>query len=195
MRKGINLALFLITLVLTYWLYKSVKEPIEFHAEADKRKDAVITVLKKLQVAQDVYRMVTGAYASNFDTLSKVLNNGKIEIVKLGEDPSDPGNQDKFIRTVSYKAAKDSLFSLLNGNINIDSLRYVPFGEGKVFDIAADTLTYQNALVNVVQVQTRFKDFMGIYADPRYQKYDSYYDPEKALKFGDMNSPNTNGNW
>ena len=38
-------------------------------------------------------------------------------------------------------------------------------------------------------------DFMGEFADPKYKKYDAYYDPEKALKFGDMNSPNTNGNW
>lgn len=195
MRKVINLVLILITLVLTYWLYTSVREPIAFHSERDKRKDAVINSLKKIQIAQDVYRMVTGKYASNFDTLASVIKNGKIEIVKLEADPSDPTNQDKFVKSVSYKVAIDSITSIYGRSINLDSLRYVPFAEGKTFDIDADTLTHQNTLVNVVQVGTRYKEFMGEFASPAYQKYDKYYDPEKLIKFGDMNSPNTNGNW
>ncbi len=195
MRKVINLVLILITVILAYWLYASVREPIAFAAEKDRRKDEVIKVLKKLQITQDVHRMVTGKYASNFDSLSKVISTGKIEIVKLESDPSDPTNQDKFIRTVSYKSAKDSLFSLLGGMISVDSLRYVPFGEGKTFTIDADTMTYQSTLVNVLEVGTKWEVFMGEYKDPKYKKYDAYYDPSKTLKFGDMNTPNTNGNW
>ncbi|MFN8338092.1 MAG: hypothetical protein U0T36_03655 [Saprospiraceae bacterium] len=195
MRKVINIALILITLVLTYWLYTSIKEPIAFHSERDKRKDAVIGSLKKIQIAQDVYRMVTGNFANNFDSLSSVLNNRQIEVAKLEADPSDPTNQDKFIKTVSYKSAKDSLFSLLGKSINIDSLRYIPYTDGKTYEIDADTLTHQGSLVNVVQVGTKYKEFMGEFANPSYKKYDKFYDPEKMIKFGDMNSPNTNGNW
>lgn len=195
MRKVINLVLILVTVILAYWLYASVREPIAFAAERDKRKDAVVNVLKKLQITQDVHRMVTGKYASNFDSLSKVISTGKVEIVKLESDPSDPTNQDKFIRTVSYKEAKDTLYSLLGGMISVDSLRYVPYGEGKTFTIDADTMTYQNTLVNVLEVGTKWEAFMGDYKDPRYKKYDARYDPSKIIKFGDMNSPNTNGNW
>jgi type I restriction-modification system DNA methylase subunit len=195
MRKVINLVLILITLILTYWLYASIREPIAFHSERDKRKDAVIAVLKKIQITQDVYRMVTGKYASSFDSLASVINNGKIEVAKLEADPSDPTNQDKFIKTVSYTPAKDSLYSLLGNTINVDSLRYIPYGGGKTFEIAADTLTHQNSLVNVLQVGTRYKEFMGEFANPSFKKYDKFYDPEKLIKFGDMNSPNTNGNW
>jgi acyl-CoA synthetase (AMP-forming)/AMP-acid ligase II len=195
MRKVINIALILITFVLLYWLYASIQDPINFHSERDKRKDDVVKVLKRIQIAQDIYRMVTGRYADNFDTLSQVINTGMIEIAKLEADPTDPSNQDKFIKTVSYKAAKDSLFSLLGGTINLDSLKFIPYTAGKTFDIDADTLTHQNNLVNVVQVGTRYKEFMGEYASPKYKKYDKFYDPEKLLKFGDMNSPNTNGNW
>jgi hypothetical protein len=71
----------------------------------------------------------------------------------------------------------------------------VPYTENQLFDIKADTLTYQSNLVNVVEVGTRYKDFMGEYADPKYKKYAKFYDPEHMLKFGDMNSPNTSGNW
>lgn len=195
MSKIINIVLILITLVLGYWLYSSIKDPIEFNQELERRKFEVIAKLKKIQAAQDIYRAATGKYAKSFDDLVAQINNGKIEIVKLENDPNDPTNQDKFIKTVSYVSAKDSIKSLL-GDMDLNSLRYVPFTDNKIqFSIDADTLTQNNSVVNVVEVGTKYKDFMGPFGDPKYKKYDKFYDPEKLLKFGDMNSPNTNGNW
>ncbi len=194
MNKVINIALVLATIVLTYWLYASIKEPIAFNSELETRKLGVIAHLKKIQIAQDVYRMVTGKYANNFDVLTSVIENGKIEIVKLEADPTDPTNQDKFVKSVSFVPSKDTIKSLL-GDINVSDLRYIPFTDKKVFEIAADTIMHQNNLVNVVLVSTKYKDFMGVFADPKYKKYAKFYDPEKSLKFGDLNSPNTNGNW
>ncbi|MBK9254345.1 MAG: hypothetical protein IPM42_02530 [Saprospiraceae bacterium] len=195
MKSIINVVLVLVALILAYWLYATIQEPIAFKAEKVKRQEAVVATLKKIQITQDVYRLVTGKYAGNFDTLVTVIKNGKIENVKLESDPSDPTNQDKFIRTVSYWPALDSLYSIVGEKFSVDSLRYIPFGEGKTFDIAADTLRYQNTLVQVVQVGTRYKDFMGQFGDARFKKYDAFYDPDKLIKFGDMSSPNTNGNW
>lgn len=195
MRQIINVLLFFIAVLLGYWLYASIKEPIAFKAEKEKRKDAVVSVLKKIQTAQDIYRSVTGKYAHNFDTLTSVIMNDSIALEKLEQDPTDPTNQDKFIRTIILKPAKDSLFKLYGGPVNLDSLRFIPFTEGKTFEIAADTIRQQNSLVQVVQVGTKYKEFMGEFANPKYKKYDAFYEPEKELKFGDMNSPNTNGNW
>ena len=85
--------------------------------------------------------------------------------------------------------------SINNMGINLDSLRFVPYGSGTTFNIQADTITYQSTLVNVVEVGIpRFK-FMGPYADKRYATYDDSYDPNKPLKFGTMNAPNLAGNW
>lgn len=187
--------LVLIAVILGYWLYKSIQDPIEFQAEKEKRKDAVISVLKKIQTAQDMYRTIRGSYAGSFDTLSKVLMSSQITLEKLEADPSDPTNQDKFIRTIIKKPAKDSLFNILGGVVNLDSLRYIPYGEGKTFSIEADTIIQQSQKVYVVEVGTKYKDFMGEFASPRYKKYDAMYDPEKSLKFGDLNSANTSGNW
>ena len=79
--------------------------------------------------------------------------------------------------------------------LDLATLSKVPYTDGRDFSISADTLTYQSTLVNVVEVGTLRKDFMGKYADARYAKYDDSYDPMSVLKFGDMNSPNTSGNW
>jgi hypothetical protein len=63
------------------------------------------------------------------------------------------------------------------------------------FDIAADTIEYQKTTVSVVEVGTKWKNFMGKFADPKYGKYDSRYDPNGTIKFGDMLKPNISGNW
>lgn len=194
MKKVINLFLILITIVLGYSLYNSIQDPIAFQEARDKRKDAVVEVLKKIQTAQDIYRVAHDKYANNFDSLTSGLINGKITITKTEPDPKDPENQDKFVHTYTYKNAADSLFVLI-GKTNLDSLRYIPYGGGKTFDIDADTIRQQSTLVPVVQVGTRWKDFMGEFGNTKYKKYDKFYDPDKLLKFGDMNSTNTNGNW
>jgi hypothetical protein len=77
----------------------------------------------------------------------------------------------------------------------LDSLPFVPFSDNALFEIQADTITYQSTVVNVVQVGVQRKLFMGPYADPMYSKFDNRYDPNSRLKFGDMNTPNTSGNW
>lgn len=195
MRRIINVLLVLIAVFTGFWLYKTIQDPIAFQAEKAKRKDAVVEVLKKIQAAQELYRTIKGSYAGSFDSLNKVLMNENVILEKLEADPTDPSNQDKFIRTIIKKPAKDSLFQFFGGPVNIDSLRFVPYGEGKTFYIEADTIVQQNAKVYVVEVGTKYKDFMGQFASPKYKKYDALYDPEKAVKFGDMNSASTAGNW
>ena len=79
--------------------------------------------------------------------------------------------------------------------INLDSLEFIPFGEGAVFEMQADTLTYQSTLVNVVEVKTTRNKYMGKYADLRFARYDQSYNPNSIIKFGDMTAPNLAGNW
>jgi len=78
--------------------------------------------------------------------------------------------------------------------VDINDLASVPLSDEK-FTIKADTMTYQSTLVNVTEVGTRYKSFMGEFASMKYTKYDNSYDPNKMMKFGDMNSPNLSGNW
>jgi len=174
-------------------LYNSIKEPIAFNAEKQLRKTAVVDKLQEIRKAQEVHRMITGGFANSFDSLAYVLKNDSIPTVKLLEDPDDPTNPDKFTKLTTYTAASDSIAGL--GINNVDSLKYIPYTDGMTFDIAADTLTYQMTLVSVVEVGTKWKNFMGEYASPRYSKYDAGYEPEATIKFGDMNKPNLSGNW
>ncbi|HPK10551.1 MAG TPA: hypothetical protein PK147_10610 [Saprospiraceae bacterium] len=193
MKIVINIILLALICLFSYWLVNSISEPIRFQEVKSKRAIVVQNKLKKIRTAEEIYRTITGEYAGSFDTLSLVLKRDSIPFVKLISDPDDPTNGDKFTKIVTYSAAIDSIKRL---GINLDSLRYVPFAPANTtFDIAADTMTYQSTLVNVVEVGTPWKTFMGDYGDPRFKKYDAFYDPNKMLKFGDLNKPSVAGNW
>ncbi len=192
MRLIINLILVVLVAVLVYVLAGSIKEPIEFQEQKTKRETAVIKKLKDIRRAQECYRGVTGEFAPSFDTLKTVLETGKFQIIKVIGDPDDPDNAEAVIYDTIYRPAMDSIISL---GLNLDSLKYIPFGGGKNFNIQADTILYQSTTVNVVEVSAQRKDFMGAYGDERFAKYDNSYNPSSYLKFGTMNAPNTAGNW
>ncbi len=192
MRLVTNLILLGIVAGLAYLLVDSIREPIKFKSQVEKRKSAVVDRLIQIRKAQDVYRSITGGFAHTFDTLQLVLENGEVPTVKVIGDPDDPTNMDNVTYDTSYEKA---MVSIENMGINLDSLRYVPYGVGEEFDIAADTLTYQKTVVNVVEVKTSYNKFMGMYSDPKYARYDNGYDPNAVIKFGNMNAPNTSGNW
>jgi hypothetical protein len=191
MRLVINLLLVAGIIGGIYLLISSIREPIAFSAEKNKREAAVIEKLKQIRQAQEMYRNITGVYASDFDSLAYVLTNGQFMIIQAFGDPDDPTNP-VVTRDTMYKSAKDSLNAL---GWNADSLRFVPFGKGVKFEISADTLTYQSTLVSVVEVGVQRKAFMGPYADKRFARYDDRYDPDSRIKFGNMFAPNTAGNW
>jgi len=193
MKYLINLLLLLAIIGLGYLLYSGINQPIAFKAEMDKRKSAVADKLTSIRDCQEMYRAIHNRFAPSFDSLEYVLRNDSIPFIQVFEDPEDPTNEDKYVYKTIYSSAIDSLTAM---GISLDSLRYVPYApRGTEFEFYADTLTYQKTLVSVTEVGTRWKNFMGKYADPSYARYDKSYNPEKMIKFGDQNSPNLSGNW
>jgi len=195
MRLLINVILLLIAAVLAYMLYQSIEEPIAFDAEKKRRKDIVVNKLETIRSAQEMYRDITGEFAPNFDTLTQVLTNGEFMRVAVIGDPDDPNFTGEITYDTTYSAAIDSVNNL---KMNLGQLRYVPLfkdTEQTEFNIQALNIEYQATTVSVVEVGTRWRDFMGKYARKYYAKYDQKYDPGKMIKFGDLNKPNISGNW
>lgn len=192
MKVLINAILVIVILGLIYVLGSSIREPIAFKEEYDKRKDAVVERLMQIRQAQEAYRTITGQFAPTFDTLKHVLRVGNFAIVSIESDPSDPENEDKYIYDTTFVAAFDSIKAM---GIVLDSLEKVPFSSNALFSCFADTITYQKTLVQVVEVATSYDKFMGAWADERFTKYDDSYNPNAIIKFGSRNAPNTSGNW
>ncbi len=191
MRLVINLVLIALIGGLIWVLYSNIQEPIAFKAEREVREDAVIERLQSIRQAQEIHRSVTGGFAPDFDSLNYVLRNGEIMIVAVEGDPDDP-TKSNIIYDTSFVAAMKQVEEF---GLDLDSLRYVPFGEGVKFEMTADTLTYQQTLVNVVEVKTKRSNFMGPYKDARFARYDNTYNPTSFIKFGDLSTPSLAGNW
>jgi len=192
MRLVINLILAAVVVGLVWVLISSIQEPIAFKREKERREQAVIDRLRMIRQAQEAFRDIKDGFAPDFDSLKKVLRNDSFRVINVIGDPDDPNFTGEVTYDTFYFPAYDSIQKL---GINLDSLQFVPFGAGVTFDIAADTLTYQSTLVNVVEVGTPRKTYMGRFADPSYARYDQSYNPNSVIKFGDMNKPNLSGNW
>ncbi|MBK8493263.1 MAG: hypothetical protein IPL49_20875 [Saprospirales bacterium] len=136
MKLVINLLLLPLIGVLIWVLIGSIREPIHFRAEKDKRERAVIDKLMEIRNAQELYRSITGNFAGNFDTLKYVLSSDSFRIIQVFGDPDDPNNTEAIRYDTIYRSSADSIKYI---GMNLDSLRYVPYGGGAVFEIQADT--------------------------------------------------------
>lgn len=192
MRTLFSLLFLALAGVLAFFLYKSIEEPIAFNNVRAERDAAVTQRLEMIRKAQEVYRDVTGEFAGNFDTLKQVLTEGQVLEIKVEGDPDDPD----FTGEITY----DSLYTpaseiVAAREIDLTDIEKVPFGDGATFDIEAKTIPYQSTDVSVVEVGVRKKVYMGDYADERFQQYDQSYNPNAAMKFGDLNKPTLTGTW
>ncbi|MEO0734081.1 MAG: hypothetical protein AAFZ52_14695 [Bacteroidota bacterium] len=191
MRTLFSLLFLVLAFVLAFFLYKSIEEPIAFNNERALRDDAVSAKLEMIRSAQELYRDITGEFAPRFDTLKQVLREGKLLSVKvIGDADAVDGGEVTYDTT--YIAARDTFPGL---GIVLEDLEKVPFTNGKNFDIDAKIIEYQSTNVPVVQVGVRKSEYMGEYADARFQQYDQTYDPSTPMKFGDLNKPTLAGSW
>jgi len=193
-RTVFNGLMFLLILFLGFVLYTQIQEPIAFQRTKDEREKAVINQLIQIRRAQEVHRDVTGHYASSFASLVDTIQSGKYRIIKVFGDPDDPNSEAVRYDTI-YVPAMDSVKNMTPPLVLSKDMGKVPFGGGIEFEIFADTVSYQAAMVEVVEVGIQYEKFMGEFADPKFKKYDERYDPKRRIKFGDRNKPIITGSW
>ncbi len=191
MKTVIHLLLFLISLGLLYALYSTIKEPIQFQTQYNKRSKAVVEKLKDIRTAQKLYRTITDTFATNFSDLEKVLTTGKFEIIQV------KGDRDALDAQVTYDTiyipAKDSIAAI---GLDVMHLKEVPYSNGKEFEIFAGKIDQQGITIPVLEVSTKWGDFMGQeYGQKKYAKYNRKYSPTNRLKFGSRSKANLSGNW
>lgn len=199
MRTIINIALFLVIILLAFLLISSIRGPIQFKTELDKRELAVTTKLENHRSCQLAFKNITGEFAHTYDTLQQVLLNDSFELVKIVGDADAVGGME-IKKSYSYLSAKDSLanfFEIKTDELGtfISELEVVPFSNGKKFNMTADTITYQKIVVPVINVNTVYKEFMEGYTSDKFKRYDSSFDPEKVIGYGDLSKPTTSGSW
>ena len=227
MKTVINIVLGLCALSLVYVCYGSIMGPINFENAKDAREKEVIARLIDIRKAQVEFRNThEGKYTASFDTLIDFVKTAKLPFVKkegaLTEEQLEKGMTEKKAMKLIEKAKKTGnwkevekeglmnfkrdtmwvsvLDTIFPKGFNADSLRYVPFGNGKQFEMASrqDT-TKSGAPLNLFQAQTPYETYMG---DLDKQQLINLKDLQTklgkycGLKVGDIKTPNNNaGNW
>jgi hypothetical protein len=182
-----------VALGLAYYLYDSIKRPIEEQRNIARVEAKVIEKLKIIREAQLAYFSVHGEYASNFDKLINFIHNGEIPNVQRKEIIlQDNRGQDSVIvqlDTLGIVSVKDSLFNQTKyPNLDINSLSKVPGSEtGAEFEIFAGKLARARGVsVDVFEV----KDPDPINPDRRARRMG-----KQPLKVGSRTDVTVAGNW
>ncbi len=189
MKAVFNTILAICAIALVYICYASIMGPINFDAEKAIRDKAVQTRLIDIRKAQNEYRNLHNQqYTANFDSLIYFVKNEKIPYVfkkgvlsdqqlenglteakaiaiinkakKTGkmDEVIKNGLQD-FSRDTTWVAVVDTIFGK---GFNADSLRYVPFGNGKEFEMAIKNDTAKSgAPFCLLEVKTPYETYLG----------------------------------
>jgi hypothetical protein len=227
MKKVLNLLLAVTIVGLGYICYRSIMVPIEFEEERDFREKAIIARLIDIRTAQVEYRNILKiGYADNLDTLIEFVKTSQMPVIlkegELDDKQLERGLTEKkameiinkakktnnwkevekeglmgFRRDTSWIALLDTIFPK---GYAIDSLAYVPFGNGARFEVetSVDT-TKAGGPQYLFEARTPYEVYLtgvndqelkNLIADMK--KMDRYC----GLKVGDVNMPNNNaGNW
>ena len=227
MKTVLNIVLAACAAALVYVCYGSIMGPINFDNTRDAREKEVIARLIDIRKAQVEYRNThEGKYTASFDTLIDFVKTAKLPFVKkegaLSDEQLEKGMTEKKAMALINKAKKTGnwkevekeglmnikrdtmwvsvLDTIYPAGFNPDSLKYVPFGNGAIFEMAtrSDT-TKSGAPLNLFQAQTPFETYIG---DLDKQQLLNLKDLQTklgkycGLRVGDIETPNNNaGNW
>lgn len=189
MKTVFNIVLGLCALALIYICYASIMGPINFEDAKKNRERAVITRLIDIRKAQMEYRALhKGQYTASFDTLIQFVKTQKIPFIfKVGEltdKQLEDGMTDKkamalinkakktnnweevkkvglenFKRDTMWVAVTDTIFP---AGFNADSLRYVPFGNGAMFEMAIKNDTAKSgAPIFLFEAKTPYEVYLN----------------------------------
>ncbi|MFA6403846.1 MAG: hypothetical protein WCX31_19790 [Salinivirgaceae bacterium] len=203
MKTVIQIILAILIVVLAYLLVKSIMEPIQFKKEQTHRYDKVIQNLKDIRTAELAYKDVYGKFTGSFDTLINFVKYDSLVIIKkIGEIDED------FLGKITEKEAIEKgmikrdtirvnvLDSIFAEKYPIDSLRYIPFSNGKQFNLAAGEVTTGSKLkVKVFEAKAPSKYILdGMDKQMVINLNDGLEYP--GLKVGSLNEANNAaGNW
>jgi len=188
MKSFFNVILVIIVAGLIYLIISAIMDPINFNRAKNVRDFKVEQSLINIKKAQIEYsKQHGGEYCSNWSELANFLKRGKLPAIRCKDDKCD----------TTWVSILDSIFPK---GFNADSMKYVPFGRGIIFELSTRTDTTQRGYKNYLfQAQTPYQVYLRgldnheltelINIQTKLKKY-------SGLKIGDIEQPNNNaGNW
>ena len=203
----LRIALGIITLILSYRIYRIIMQPIEFASIKEKRYERITNRLEQLREAQLIFKSEYNQYANNFDDLVSFFQNAQVSIIERKDSSfmrydkvyqTDMLKDTIIYRIIGQTSAKDKLMSsnseLFKSDFSVSDLRYIPFAKDSTeFSIATGHIDRNGVRVQVFEIKASNTDFF----------HDIYDDYESlilglrinALAIGSLTEPTLSGNW
>ena len=203
----LRIALGIITLILSYRIYRIIMQPIEFASIKEKRYEKITNRLEQLREAQLIFKSEYNQYANNFDDLVSFFQNAQVSIIERKDSSfmrydkvyqTDMLKDTIIYRIIGQTSAKDKLMSsnseLFKSDFSVSDLRYIPFAKDSTeFSIATGHVDRNGVRVQVFEIKAPNTDFF----------HDIYDDYESlilglrinALAIGSLTEPTLSGNW
>ena len=168
MKTVIQVVLLLAIVALSYLLWRSINNPIEFNKEKARREGATIQRLKDIRTAQLAFKSEYNRYTGDFDSLITFLKEGSFSVVRAVGSVPDSMIEEMGRRKAEIQALKDGLISrdtirlsvkdsLFHPGYPIDSMRFVPYTSGVKFDLGAGEIaTASGVNVRVFQAKVPY---------------------------------------
>lgn len=197
MKKIVQVILAVVIIGLGYLVFDSIMKPVRFNKEKADREAIIIQKLKDIRSSQLIYKQLKGSYADGFDTLVSFLKIAEIPVVKIIPDPTDTTYTKTINDTVGYINVADSLFGKIKG-FSFNSFKTIPFSDGLLFEMNADTIERGGVEVNVFEAKAPFTAYLFgmdeqtiINLNSKFEDISRY----PGLKVGSLIEPSTDGNW
>lgn len=141
MRTVIQVLLFIAAVGLAYFIYESIRKPIDFEKERTARYNVTIERLKDIRRAQLAFKEVNGRFTGDWDTLINFIKYDSLRIVRrigtLTDSMVEKGITERKAMQMGLiirdTVRQNVLTSIFGKGFNADALKIVP---------VSDTLAY-----------------------------------------------------
>ncbi len=194
MKTAIQIVLALVIVVLGYFIYDSIMEPVRFRQEVQQREADIIQNLKDIREVQRSHRSRYQRFTADLDSLVMFYNLDSLTVVRAIGSVPDTLTETEAVRLgiverdTIWVAVSDSL--LRHAIYPIDSLPYVPYGGGQRFEMQADFIERGLVRLPVFEASVQPHIYMG-----DLDRWRVYYMREEGLRVGSMQEAVLDGNW
>lgn len=183
-KKIISFLMISLIIGLCYYLVIIIKEPIDFKEVKDKRYAKVVEKLKDIRTAQLAYKMVKGRFANDFEKLLQFIKNDSMPIINTNTQIVDDTTT-IVKRDTSFQPVLTSIFT---EKYPVDSLCFIPFGNGTKFELQSGEIKKGNIPFPVFMVSAA----NSVILNGLDMKY---YKKSEELQVGSMTDATYAGNW
>lgn len=150
MRTVIQILLFIVAIVLAYFIYKGVQDPIDFEKAKDDRYEATIERLREIRRAQLAFKNVNGRFTGSWDTLIDFVKYDSVKNVRKVGELTDSMIEEGLTERKAVELGllirdtiKESVLEAEFGsNFNADNLKLIPVPDTTAeFMLGANVIT------------------------------------------------------